>query len=205
MLAITATAPSADKVAGKGISAFHRTLVHLSATENLESTLLILPTYSKLKKPTKSELKRRAESPLDLPAYVDGVKVDNSLFTFSNNSNFTLPKNIPQYFSSESACVNTTNSCMSHGKCVKTHGNLYHCKCTTTIVRTNKDGSTKSVQWGGNACQKKDISVQFILFAVFGIFFTAVVAGAIGMLFDMGSQPLPSVIGAGVVGPRAQK
>lgn len=72
-------------------------------------------------------------------------------------------------------------------------------------MRTNKDGSTKSVQWGGNACQKKDISVQFILFAATGVFFTAIVAGAIGMLFNMGSQDLPSVIGAGVVGPRAQR
>lgn len=63
----------------------------------------------------------------------------------------------------------------------------------------------KTVQWGGNACQKKDVSNEFILFAVVGVFFTAIVAGGIGMLFNMGSQDLPSVIGAGVVGPRAQR
>lgn len=72
-------------------------------------------------------------------------------------------------------------------------------------MRTNSDGSTKSVRWGGNACQKKDVSSEFILFAGFGLFFTAVVVGGIGMLFSMGSQELPSVIGAGVVGPRAQR
>lgn len=61
------------------------------------------------------------------------------------------------------------------------------------------------MKWGGNACQKKDVSAEFILFAGFGLFFTAVVVGGIGMLYSMGSQELPSVIGAGVVGPRAQR
>lgn len=61
------------------------------------------------------------------------------------------------------------------------------------------------MQWGGNACQKKDVSMEFILFASFGVVFTAIIAGSIGMLFNMGSQELPSVIGAGVVGPRAQR
>lgn len=205
VLAITATVPLADKVAGKGISAFHRTLVHLSATENLESTLLILPATSKLKKPTKSELKKRAESPLDLPPLKADAEASRPLTTYNSSANFTLPRVIPQYFSSEAACINTTNSCMGNGNCVKKHGNQYTCNCTSTIVRDYGGGSVKTVQWGGNACQKKDISVPFLLFAVFGIFFTAVIAGAIGMLFNMGSQPLPSVIGAGVVGPRAQR
>lgn len=88
---------------------------------------------------------------------------------------------------------------------MKAHGNSYTCLCNSTIVRTNEDGSTKSVKWGGNACQKKDVSAEFVLFAGFGIFFTAVVVGGIIMLYSMGSQELPSVIGAGVVGPRAQR
>lgn len=203
MLAVTATVPAASAVGGRGISAFHRTLLHLSTTENLEATFLVLPAISNLKKPSKSELKKRAESPLEFPESSDLGAEDS--FVSKTASNFTLPKIIPQYFSSESSCVNITNSCMSHGKCVKTHGNQYHCKCNATIVRTNKDGTTKSVQWGGNACQKKDVSTQFILFATVGVFIAAIVAGAIGMLYNMGSEQLPSVIGAGVVGPRAQR
>lgn len=33
----------------------------------------------------------------------------------------------------------------------------------------------------------------------------AVVAGGIGLLYNMGAEPLPSVIGAGVAGPKAGK
>lgn len=199
LLAITATVPSASKLGGKGISTFHRTLVHLSATDNIESTLLVLPTTSKLTKPKKSELKKRVERPLDLPDPVSGSQ-DFSISASNTSSNHTLPKNIPQYFQSKSACESTTNSCMGHGNCVKAHGNLYKCQCGKTTVRPDK-----TVQWGGNACQKKDVSSEFILFAGFGIVFTAIVSGAIGMMFNMGSQELPSVIGAGVVGPRAQR
>lgn len=200
-MAISATVPTADTISGRGISTFHRTLLHLSATENIESTLLVLPKVSTLKKSAKGELKKRAETPLDLPA----VTSHPTVFASNSSSNFTLPRMIPQYFQSKDTCVNTTNSCMGHGSCVKAHGNLFHCKCNSTIARTNKDGSTKSVKWGGNACQKKDISMEFILFALFGIFFTTVIVGAIGMMYTMGAQELPSVIGAGVVGPRAQR
>lgn len=203
MLALTATVPTADTVGGKGISSFHRTLIHLAATENIESTLLVSPPAAKLKKAAKSELKKRVEIPFEEPP----VNTEPAYLVASNrtSSNFTLPRVVPQYFQSKDSCENTTNSCMGHGKCVKAHGNQYHCKCSSTIARTNDDGTTKSVQWGGNACQKKDISSEFILFAGFGIFFLTVIAGAIGMLYSMGSESLPSVIGAGVVGPRAQR
>lgn len=201
LMAVAATVPTADTVSGRGIASFHRTLLHLAATENIESTLLVLPAVSKLKKPAKNELKKRLETPLDLPT----VSSQPTLFKSNSSSNFTLPRTIPQYFQSKDSCDNTTNSCMGHGSCVKAHGNLFHCKCNSTIVRKNDDGTTKSVKWGGNACQKKDISTEFILFALFGIFFTTVVVGSIGLLYTMGSQDLPSVIGAGVVGPRAQR
>ena len=60
------------------------------------------------------------------------------------------------------------------------------------------------MQWGGGACEKKDVSVPFLLFAGFGTAMFAVVAGAIGMLYSMGSQDLPSVLAAGVGGVGAR-
>ena len=47
------------------------------------------------------------------------------------------------------------------------------------------------------ACEKKDVSVPFLLFAGFGTAMFAVIAGAIGMMYSMGSQDLPSVLAAG--------
>ena len=94
---------------------------------------------------------------------------------------------------------------MGHGECHKAYNKCFKCKCTSTVVRVNDDGSKKTVQWGGNACEKKDVSVPFILFATFGVVFTMLIAGAISMLFGMGSEALPSVLSAGVAGPTARK
>lgn len=209
---IQSITPLPHQLSGQGISEFHRTLIHLAASDNVESTVLVLPVHSSLKKSSpksykKTELRKRAESPLDLP--IADIPSHSEATTFksnkSSNATHPLPKVIPQYFTSLDACNNMTNSCSGHGYCKKVHRTNYMCSCNSTIVRTNKDGSTKSVKWGGNACQKKDVSAEFILFAGFGLFFTAVVVGGIGMLYSMGSQELPSVIGAGVVGPRAQR
>jgi hypothetical protein len=47
--------------------------------------------------------------------------------------------------------------------------------------------------------------VEFVLFASFGVTMAALIMGVIGMMYSMGSQELPSVLGAGVVGTGARK
>ncbi|KAK1918310.1 hypothetical protein P3342_001228 [Pyrenophora teres f. teres] len=59
----------------------------------------------------------------------------------------------------------------------------------------------KVTYWGGPACQKKDISTQFWLFVGSGVILAFLVSSGIGMLYSMGAEELPSVIGAGVSGP----
>ncbi|KIY03581.1 uncharacterized protein Z520_00272 [Fonsecaea multimorphosa CBS 102226] len=193
-----------------------RILKHFSATDNVESTLLLLPSTNKLKNPKKKNkahnhkhaarsAQESEEERLDLPSPSSVSDFETITPAANTSTNFTLPSVIPQCFTSQSACENTTNSCSGHGSCYKAHSNCFKCRCTSTLVRINEDGTKKTVQWGGNACQKKDISVPFVMFASFGVVMTALVAGAIGMLYSMGAQELPSVIGAGVAGPRAQK
>lgn len=72
-------------------------------------------------------------------------------------------------------------------------------------MQTRKDGKIKTTNWGGPACQKKDVSVPFWLLTGFTIAMVATVSWAIGLVFSIGQEDLPSVIGAGVAGPRAQK
>jgi hypothetical protein len=43
--------------------------------------------------------------------------------------------------------------------------------------------------------------VQFWLFVAVGVVLAFLVSSGIGMLYSMGSEELPSVIGAGVSGP----
>lgn len=68
----------------------------------------------------------------------------------------------------------------------------------------NKDGTTSKISWGGPACEKEDISSPFWLIAGVTVLVIAMVGGAVGMLFSVGSQELPSVIAAGVGASKAQ-
>ncbi|OAP63240.1 hypothetical protein AYL99_02467 [Fonsecaea erecta] len=197
------------------LNALVRILKHFSATDNVESTLLLLPSAKKLKNPKKKKApshkhaarsaQESEEERLDLPSTTPSISDVESIRPANTSANFTLPSVIPACFASQSACENTTNSCSGHGSCYKAHSNCFKCRCTSTLVRVNEDGTKKTVTWGGNACQKKDVSVPFIMFATFGVVMTALVVGAIGMLYSMGAQELPSVIGAGVAGPRTAK
>ncbi|KIV77164.1 hypothetical protein PV11_08987 [Exophiala sideris] len=200
--------PSKPSEVKSKLASLVRILKHFSATENVQSTLLFLP--SKLSAPSKSHHNRaRAaqeteEEPLDLPSPTAALAFDTLVASNASN-NFTLPWNIPQCFSSQASCENTTNFCSGHGNCYKSHNNCFKCKCGTTVAHVNEDGTKKTTQWGGAACERVDISIPFILFASFGVVMTALIAGAINMMYSMGSQELPSVIGAGVAGPKAGK
>lgn len=66
------------------------------------------------------------------------------------------------------------------------------------------DGTTQKIQWGGPACQKKDISSPFFLIAGVSVLAILMVGSAVGMLFSMGQEELPSVISAGVGGSKTQ-
>ncbi|KAL1311615.1 hypothetical protein AAFC00_001726 [Neodothiora populina] len=131
----------------------------------------------------------------------------------ADTSKFTpLQGILPQCFSSKSACEKTTRNCTGHGSCTlkytdkdaRPEAACYSCSCSAT-VRTNKDGSKKTTNWGGPACQKKDIVMPFWLLAGFSVIMVSLISWAIGLLMTMGNEELPSVIGAGVSGvPRSK-
>lgn len=184
-------------------------ILHASiSTLGIQPTVLILPPASRLAASTNTISRRQdvEEEPLDLTTPSASIS-DFDSTTIIYKSNTTLPRRFPSCFSSLESCNNGTNSCSGHGTC-KASGsnkNCYKCKCGRTTIRTNKDGSKKTDLWAGGACQKKDISVEFVLFASFAVTMTALIFGVIGMMYSMGSQELPSVLGAGVAGPSARK
>ncbi|KAF1912342.1 hypothetical protein BDU57DRAFT_459285 [Ampelomyces quisqualis] len=123
---------------------------------------------------------------------------------------------LPSCFNSLSACQKQTHGCSGHGECKLLHKgkgsgsdrqslDCYGCACVPTKEHSGEDKGMESKQkvtyWGGPACQKKDISVQFWLFVMVGVVLAFLVSSGIGMLYSMGSEELPSVIGAGVSGP----
>ncbi len=126
---------------------------------------------------------------------------------------------VPACFTSYDACMSGTSNCSGHGDCVAKWGgsssssstrddrkerredgspsSCYACRCLHT---TEKDarGRESLYRWGGGACQKIDISTPFWLFAAVTLALVGTVAFAIGLLFSVGEEKLPGVIGAGV-------
>ncbi|KAL4730713.1 hypothetical protein ACLX1H_002751 [Fusarium chlamydosporum] len=100
-------------------------------------------------------------------------------------------------FKSESECNKRTGNCSGHGTCQSRYGKgddaCFSCHCLST--KSEKGSVT---HWAGGACSKQDISVQFWLFAGFTISMVTILYLAIGMLFSVGEEKLPGVIGAGV-------
>ncbi|KAJ5476017.1 hypothetical protein N7475_001746 [Penicillium sp. IBT 31633x] len=178
-------------------------LLHLAKTSTIdkrEITTLVLPPGEKPEEPSRQRV-RRSSPPVAQQNAFKGSAQDPLLQS-------TLA---PVCHASNSSCAEATNNCSGHGSCYLkygpggegTTGNCYTCHCRQSIIR-NSDGTTKTVQWGGPACQKRDISSPFFLVAGVSVLAIMLVGSAIGMLFSMGSQELPSVISAGVGGPKPQ-
>nr|OQO17794.1 hypothetical protein B0A51_15680 [Rachicladosporium sp. CCFEE 5018] len=152
------------------------------------------------------------EEPLAEPSYHQSLSDNTSdpLQIFKSNNTKTRPLEgiLPACFSSLSACQTTTRNCTGHGSCSLKYtdkdagsglGACYSCACQASVVMT--DGKKKTTTWGGPACQKKDVSVEFWLIVLFTVGLIFVVGFAVGTVWEMGSEELPSVIGAGVSGP----
>lgn len=119
---------------------------------------------------------------------------------------------IPACFQSFNSCDTATNSCSGHGKCVDKYainnggiaspnaakGSCFVCHCLSTLNRPEDEGGLSTTQWAGNMCQKIDVSVPFWLITGFTVAIVGAVAFAIGLLFSVGEEKLPGVIGAGV-------
>lgn len=131
---------------------------------------------------------------------------DFPVFTSAKKSNGTVHGILPPFFNTLASCEKTTLNCSGHGECKllhkaqgKTQQDRYGCACSPTIIGEGK--SRKVTDWAGPACQKKDISIPFWLFVGTGVMLAFLISTIIGMMYSIGSEELPSVIGAGVSGP----
>ncbi|TKA28214.1 hypothetical protein B0A50_04186 [Salinomyces thailandicus] len=126
-----------------------------------------------------------------------------------------IPGILPACFPTLASCQETTRNCSGHGSCSKKYSDnsasdksrsrdCYTCQCkatTKTLSSSGEDKQVSTIYWAGSACQKQDVSVEFWMIALFTIGLVFLVCFAVGSVWDMGSEELPSVIGAGVSGP----
>ena len=115
---------------------------------------------------------------------------------------------IPQCFQSKNSCETRTNNCTNgNGACEDRYGGdpaaegaCFTCLChEIAVVPGDAEGKgRKTVRYGGPMCQKKDVSSPFWLIAGFTISIIGILSFSIGLLFNVGEETLPGVIGAGV-------
>ncbi|KAI6366483.1 hypothetical protein MCOR25_005130 [Pyricularia grisea] len=130
----------------------------------------------------------------------------------SSSASTAALRKIPNCFTSASACMNATDGCSGHGAChdrfsaddskAETSADgkknlvCFQCVCAPTI-NDDKGGQSRTF-WGGNTCAKQDVSTQFWLIAGMTVALVGLVSFSVGMLFSVGEEKLPGVIGAGV-------
>lgn len=196
-------------------------LERLASEQSIVATVVMMPPehhcskqsdnhYNVKPSETRSDKVRRQqpESPLEITPN-DTLPLPQNIPDFSLlQATSTLPRHpIQTCFSSQLACESGTNNCTGHGACslkfsTKTGETTHSCYGCVCIPKVTTDGRT--TYYGGGACQKKDIVVPFWLLTGTTIFFISLISFVIGLLYSMGNEELPSVIGAGVSGPRAK-
>ena len=197
-----------------------KSFIHVFHQPNtpVSSTIILTPPKSKGHKRStsspygtyiKPRQNQQPEEPLSSPpTHLSSPSAPEILPLEASTSTAPLPHGVlPICHSSLDSCISATNNCSGHGTAYKRASgaiDCFACKCSTTVFKDDQ-GKVKTVYWGGPACQKKDISVPFFLLAGLTIGLVAVATWGIGLLVSIGSEDLPSVIGAGVTGPRAQK
>ncbi|KAK4152677.1 hypothetical protein C8A00DRAFT_34593 [Chaetomidium leptoderma] len=189
---------------------------------DLEVLLVLLPESSRASKVNHwsaaagaSDLRRRRDTETVLS---DQYSKGDTAAKPATGAAARRTKSIPQCFQSLNSCTTQTNSCSGHGECVNKYGrdkgnntdddsgstskaSCFACVCKAVVVERGETARTKgrkTVHWGGNMCQKEDISVPFWLITGFTITIMGAVTFAIYMLFAVGEEQLPGVIGAGV-------
>ena len=117
---------------------------------------------------------------------------------------------LPSCFISLESCEHLTRNCTGHGTCAKIYSGTdkerpcFRCACKADVEKSADGTVIKTTRYGGPACQKKDIAVQFWLLAGFAIVMAFLLSWGIGLLYNIGQEELPSVLGAGVPGSKVR-
>ncbi|KYK57473.1 hypothetical protein DCS_04483 [Drechmeria coniospora] len=178
-------------------------LVQLAKSGELETTILLLPSTSNSKSwsDLPQELRRRQAEQV-ISSY-DKAAASSTSAVPEKPIAFPSKMPIAACFNSKKSCMIATGNCSSHGSCLDRYASAeedgkkkeacFACHCLST-----KSESGKVTHWAGPSCAKADISVAFWLFVGFTVAMVGIVWLAIVMLFNVGEEPLPGVIGAGV-------
>ncbi|KAI0452377.1 hypothetical protein F5B21DRAFT_483898 [Xylaria acuta] len=181
------------------------------ANEGLMETTIVFLDGSSASASASEDLRRRQLQLQKEKVMADASSSDTTFVSSTHGSSGDKvfdafagrPTTVPHCFASQNACETATGSCSGHGVCVDRWGKddtqnvCFFCHCGSTVERDDKDRD-HVYYWGGATCRKRDVSTPFWLFAGVTIALVATIAFSIGLLFSVGEEKLPGVIGAGV-------
>ncbi|CRK09409.1 hypothetical protein BN1708_002147, partial [Verticillium longisporum] len=184
-------------------------LQKLAQSGEMETTLVLLPETSRVsslnawsskpqslrRRQVTEEVMTEADEPAPTTAATEVEAADVPL------ASFVRGRDLPSCFASADSCQNSTGNCSGHGKCVNKYaredgsdaGTCFYCQCESSRP---KNGSV--THWAGATCSKVDVSAPFWLFTGFTILMVGILTFSIGLLYSIGEEKLPGVIGAGV-------
>lgn len=153
-------------------------------------------SYGSYVRPSQKKLSSRQQFEEPMNEFV-GHQIQEAPKSNSSHKNNTLIRTtLPVCHASLDSCISSTNNCSSMGACYKKYSSqssdCFVCRCGPDSGR------------GGSACQKQDISGPFWLLFISSLVLVGLVAWGIGMLYSIGDEKLPGVIGAGVSSGKAR-
>lgn len=121
-------------------------------------------------------------------------KEREKLVKHSSSSPSSKSASVPSFssqFSTQTQCEQATRNCSGHGSCAELNNGQFHCVCKPTFDKSTQ----RTTQWGGNACQKIDVSAPFhlLFWSTLGIIVMTVYG--VRMLMTVGNEPLPGILG----------
>ncbi|KAI1259951.1 hypothetical protein F5Y18DRAFT_283342 [Xylariaceae sp. FL1019] len=172
------------------------TLESFAKTGEMETIILFLGPSGPLRKRQQQE---KVMTEAAHPTFVESTHDTTPVYSGLKKGKHTP---VPACFKDKDECMNATGNCSGHGWCTdkwyESENSCFSCSCKMTFDE-NEDGGRVAVhRWGGQTCQKRDVSTPFWLFAGVTITLVLTIAFSIGLLFSVGEEKLPGVIGAGV-------
>lgn len=161
--------------------------------------------HNEANKPSARALRHRSLS--DDASFMNNQASDKLL---SRAEDKTIHGILPSCFTSLESCEHITNNCTGHGTCAKIYGGkdnerpCFRCACKVDEEKSADGKVIRTTRYGGPACQKRDIAIQFWLLAGFSIAMAFLLSWGIGLLYSIGKEELPSVLGAGVPGTKGR-
>lgn len=194
----------------------HGTLIGLAKDQRMNIMMVLMPesswsttsknAYGSYEKASQSQLHRRQAEDLMAETQEAPSQASQSGQGTTPGTSEYVRGVAPLCYTSLESCTSSTNSCSGHGKCYKKSNGTeaaapcFACQCEPQFEKhgVGKKSGTWISYWGGGACQKEDVSGPFWLIAIFTVVLVGIVGWSIGMMYSIGEEKLPGVIGAGV-------